>query len=118
MKIPFSRVHNQTLPFEVKEEKFFFAGSLSEFKKGLAKLEAQITLDMQAVCDRCGNDFLLKHSESINLLVSDGSYEGFDTEFDVVESEEGFIDIDMIAKSEYNLILCDYNYCNNCIQGE
>ena len=114
MKIGFAKVRYLDIPFEIKNEKFHFFGTISSAKKNLVKITSTLELKIAVHCDRCGKEIEKENKEEFNCLVSDGAFEGFDNNIDVIESFDGFIDLDEIAESEINIIQSDYNYCQTC----
>lgn len=114
MKIAFTKVRQSGLPFEIKTETYDFLGTLSFEKRNLVKLDSILHLKFDTDCDRCGNQVLVEQKEPFVCLVSDGSFEGFEESYDVLETFDGFIDLDEIAKSEISLLKSDYNYCTTC----
>lgn len=114
MKIGFAKVRYLDIPFEIKDERFHFLGTISSAKKNLVKIVSTLELNVTVQCDRCGVEIEKKNKEEFNCLVSDGVFEGFDTKNDVIESFDGFIDLDEIAESEIHSIQSDYNYCQTC----
>lgn len=113
MKIAFSKIRFQEIPFEVKKEGLTFSGSLQSERKNLVKLTACLEADIERVCDRCGEPMTVHYKEDLDLLVSEGLYEGTN-ELDVIESLGDFVDLDEIIESEVNLLKSDYVYCNSC----
>ena len=60
-------------------------------------------------------DFKLDIDEDIEFFISDGLYEDDGSlELDVVESFDGFADIDALLHSEIELIRSDYHSCDGC----
>ncbi len=114
MKIAFSKVRFQEIPFEIEKEGLKFSGTLKSERKNLVKLEAQLDVQMQRICDRCGAEIDDHHVEDLTLLVSEGIYSDSANELDVIESFHDYIDLEEILEGEVNLLKSDYFYCNSC----
>lgn len=114
MKIAFTKVRNLDFPFDIVNDTFTFKGALSYKKRNLITLKAELTVNVDRICDRCGEEVKTSHKEDLNLLISDGIYSDSSDELDVIESFDGFVDLDEIANSEISLLNSDYCYCQSC----
>lgn len=114
MKIAFAKVRFQEVPFEIKEQTFALKGSLGASKKNFVTLMGDFNAELELQCDRCGSVVTHHHEESLELLIHDGIYNGSDENLDIIESMDGFIDLDEIIESELSMLKSDYFYCNTC----
>ena len=114
MKIAFHKVHNLDIPFEVTTDLATCKGVLSMKQKNLAKLEGVLEADLALSCDLCGEDVNIHYNEPLNIQISDGTYSNSNDDLDIIESLDGFINLDEIVDSEINMIKSDYYYCNEC----
>ena len=114
MKIGFAKVRYLDIPFEIKNENFHFLGTISSAKKNLVRITSTLELNVTTFCDRCGVEVKKQSKEDFVCLVSDGPYEGFDNNIDVIETFDSFINLDEIAEAEISIIESDYNYCQTC----
>jgi len=114
MKIAFGKIRHQILPFDVESDTYHFKGTLSLDKNDLVKLVSTLEIETEMQCDRCGEMYNYHHSDEFVCLISDGPFQGFEEHYDVIESNDGYVDLDAIAESELNLIKSDYNYCEQC----
>ncbi len=114
MKIAFAKVRFQEVPFEIKEQNFALKGSLASSKKNFVTLTGDFEAELELQCDRCGDVVSHHHQEYLELLIHDGIYNGSEEGLDIIESMDGFIDLDMIIESELSILQSDYFYCNTC----
>ena len=115
MKIAFSKVTNNKIPFEIKENGIVFSGNLVSLTHNLVKCHAEINGEMTHICDRCGNDINIKINESVELILSDGIYkDSEDCLDDAIEFFDGFINLDDVLVSEIEAYKSNYFYCKNC----
>ncbi|MFV0481708.1 MAG: DNA-binding protein [Campylobacteraceae bacterium] len=117
MQIAFKKVVKEGLDFSlhVKETKFF--GKVYPKRDSLVLCQGDIKGEVSHICDRCGKDMVLDVNEKVEILISDGIYEGDTDEFDVVEFYDGLIDFDELLNSEIEAIKSDYHYCENCLKN-
>jgi hypothetical protein len=115
MKVMLRKVTKTPLDFEVKSNEITFKGYLEYHGGKLILLKAKLSGSLEKACDLCAQDFKLNLDEDIEFFISDGLYEDDGTlEFDVVESFNGFADIDELLHSEIELIKSDYHSCDDC----
>ena len=114
MKIAFAKARYLDIPFEITNENYHFLGTISSAKKNLVKINSIFESNVPVTCDRCGVEFKKQSKEEFICLVSDGSVDGFDNTIDVIESFDGYVDLDEIANAEISMIQNDYNYCQSC----
>ena len=111
MKIAFSKVTNNKIPFEIKENGIVFSGNLVSLTHNLVKCHAEINGEMTHNCDRCGNDINIKINESVELILSDGIYkDSEDCLDDAIEFFDGFINLDDVLVSEIEAYKSNYFY--------
>jgi len=115
MKVMLRKVTKTPLDFEVKSGEMTFKGYLEYDGGKLILLHANLNGSLEKSCDVCANDFKLEVDEDIEFFISDGLYKDDGTiELDVVESFNGFVDIDELLNSEIELIRSDYHSCGYC----
>ena len=115
MKIGFSKVGNQAIPFEITKGKLNFSGKLSKFSRYLIELEAKITGELEVPCDICAEAFTHAVNESVKFHLSDGlSKVENDSLEDIVEIEDSMIDLDELLDSELELYKSNYFTCSEC----
>jgi uncharacterized metal-binding protein YceD (DUF177 family) len=116
MKVMLRKVTKTPLDFEVKSEEITFKGFLEYHEGKLILLKAHLFGSMPRECDVCAEAFELDVDEEVEFFISDGLYKKDDNngEIDVVESFDGYADIDEILHSEIELIKNDYHACGNC----
>lgn len=117
-QIPFSRVRDTPYPFHLNQDDIKFEGDLSNFRQDQLLLVAKITGSLPVQCFRCGESFDLKVNEDVSFLLHNGIYHGQDETYDVVEVENGMVDLSEVFQSETTLIQCDYHACPACIENE
>jgi hypothetical protein len=115
MKVMLRKVTKTPLDFEVKSDEITFKGYLEYDSGKLILLKAKLNGSLQKACDICAQEFELDIDENIEFFISDGLYkDDGNLELDVVESFDGFADIDALLHSEIELIKSDYHSCENC----
>jgi hypothetical protein len=101
MKVMLRKVTKTPLDFEIKSDKITFKGYLEYHSGKLILLRAKLSGTLEKPCDFCAQDFELSLNEDIELFICDGLYEDNDSiELDVIESFDGFADIDELLHSE------------------
>lgn len=116
MKIAFKKI---TTPksFQLQKEGLHLDGTLSRIDSKIIKLDGHLDGELELICDRSGEKFTKKFSESLVLYISDGIWhmqnQNMLGSFDVIEFFDGFIDLDSILHSEIESIRTDYH-----IKGE
>ena len=114
MKIAFKKLSSQPLHFEVNRDNALFSGDLILKKSNLAQLNGTITESISIPCDLCAEEINKSLNEEVAFYLSDGIYEGSETEMDVVEIDHSTIDMEELLESEIELIKSDYFCCENC----
>jgi uncharacterized metal-binding protein YceD (DUF177 family) len=114
MKIECRRIGKTPLEFRLENEGVEFIGTIVFQKGSLFYLNGHIGGSFNAPCDICAEPFDTILDEKIEILISDGVYEGMDEALDVVEVFDSVIDMEEILHSEIELIKCDYRRCVNC----
>jgi uncharacterized metal-binding protein YceD (DUF177 family) len=118
MKIEFRRIGSTPKEFDVTDGGITFKGVVEFQKRNLIVLNANILGNLEIDCDVCAKSFDIMLDEKVNLLLSDGVYEGEDDTLDVVEIFESngqtFIDFEEILHSEIEIIKNDYYKCDEC----
>jgi hypothetical protein len=115
MKVMLRKVTKTPLDFEVKSDEITFKGYLEYHGGKLILLKAKLSGSLEKPCDICAKDFKLSLDEDIAFFISDGLFEDDGSiELDVVESFDGFADIDELLHSEIELIRSDYHRCDDC----
>jgi len=119
MRVMLRKVTKTPLDFEVKSNEITFKGYLEYHGAKLILLSASLSGKLEKPCDICAQDFILDVNEHVEFFISDGLYENDPSiELDVVESFDGFADIDALLHSEIELIRSDYHRCDNCTDRE
>jgi hypothetical protein len=117
-KIEFRRIGNTPKEFELTDGGITFKGTLELKGRNLIELKAQLIGNLEINCDVCAKSFDIMLDEKVNLLLSDGIYEGEDDTLDVVEifteSDQTMIDMEEILDSEIEIIKSDYYKCDEC----
>jgi hypothetical protein len=115
MKVMLRKVTKTPLDFDVKSNEITFKGYLEYHSGKLILLKAKLIGKLEKPCDICAKNFKLELNEDVEFFISDGLYED-DTsiELDVVESLDGFVDIEELLNSEIELIRSDYHRCDDC----
>ena len=114
MKIECRRIGKTPLEFKLENEGVTFIGTIVFQKGSLFQLNGHISGSFSAPCDICAEPFDTILDEKIEILVSDGVYEGMSETLDVVEAVDSIVDMEEILHSEIELIKCDYRRCPNC----
>jgi len=115
VKFLLRKVTKTPLEFELEYQEANFKGYLQYHSGNLILLKAELSGLVDTECSQCAQDIKLPLDENIELFISDGLFNGDDRiELDVVESFDGYADIDEILHSELELIKSDYYSCENC----
>ncbi len=117
MNIPFRRITPTPTEFKVDLEGVTFSGEVTYTERNLALLQAVLKGEISLTCDICAEDFATMLHEKIEILISNGVYEGFNERYDVVEIND-ILDFDALVHSEIELIRNDYHSCENCKKQE
>ncbi|MFA9238789.1 MAG: hypothetical protein ACEQSQ_02720 [Candidatus Paceibacteria bacterium] len=91
-------------------------GTFCKISQSLVKVDAVLKGSTDIDCCRCGITEVIEVDEELHLLLSDGVYKKDESEYLVIEVENGLIDFNEIIESELNSIKSDYHICNNCLQ--
>lgn len=113
MQIFFSKIKQTPLALEYSKDGATISGFLERVERNCVKLQANIKVNTEVACSRCGKDFLIDKRYPLELILSDGRYNN--EEIDVIEFFDNKIDIDYIINSEIASIQEDYNFCKDCI---
>ena len=114
MNIPFRRITQTPQEFEASSEGVTLKGTLALKRHDLVLMKAHLSGSLRLPCDICAEPFDTVLDEELELLLSDGVFEGSDGDYDVVEMEGSVIDTDELLHSEIELIRSDYHSCDNC----
>ncbi|MDE5602454.1 MAG: hypothetical protein K2I71_00820 [Helicobacter sp.] len=118
-KIPFNKVfqvakNGEKLPFSVELEGIKLEGflSLKNFSE-LVRLEGTLQGEMRLICDLSGETYTQRLNEVLDFYLSDGMINLEDGNFsEVIECENGMIDLEEILRGELEMIRCDYHIKN------
>lgn len=113
MKIEFKKIRAKSSKFSIERDGVLFSG---EFKKNrdFVDIKGKLQNSICVACDRCGEEFMLKLNEPIDLKAYDGVFKGHIEDGDVIEFYDGLVDFDEILESEIESIKLDYHICDNC----
>lgn len=114
MKIPFQKISNQDVFFELKNDDLKFFGNLKRKNSKLVSCKAKIVGSMPHGCDRCGDDMILILNEDLDLIISDGICNNNENLEDIIEFFDNQIDMEYIFTSEIEAYKSDYFYCKKC----
>ena len=114
MKVAFRKITKTPLDFELQSSEIIFKGYLEYHSGKLVLLKASLSGVLEKDCDTCAQTFPLKVDENVEFFLSDGIYDGDEDELDVVESFDGFVDLEELLASEIELIKSDYHKCDSC----
>ena len=116
MKIEFRKVPQTTKELVVDYNSVKIEGTFCKISQSLVKVDAVLLGNTDIDCCRCGITEVIEVDEELHLLLSDGVYKKDESEYLVIEVENGLIDFNEIIESELNSIKSDYHICNNCLQ--
>ncbi len=114
MKIKLIKVGKTPLDFEIESDEITFKGFLQYHADKLILLEAKLAGVIDVECSQCAEKFKLNVDEDVKFFISDGLYNGNNSDLDVIESFDSIADIDELLNSEIELIKSDYIRCENC----
>jgi uncharacterized metal-binding protein YceD (DUF177 family) len=86
----------------------------SENNNDIVFCNQEIIGKIEAICNRCGKNIIVNIKEKSNFLISNGTYNGFDDKYDIIETNNGIINFNEILYGELELIKSDYFYCSVC----
>ena len=116
MKIEFRKAPQTPKELEVEYNSVKIEGTFCKISQSLVKVDAVLKGSTDIDCCRCGITEVIEVDEELHLLLSDGVYKKDESEYLVIEVENGLIDFNEIIESELNSIKSDYHICNNCLQ--
>ena len=115
MKIAFAKISAAPVPFEISQDRLKLSGNLKRKDSKFIECKGEIKGKIPYICDRCGKEFDLEVSESVNLLLSEGVFnEEKHESLDVMEFFGAEVDVDEILRSEMEAFKSDYFYCEEC----
>ncbi|WP_298759359.1 hypothetical protein [uncultured Campylobacter sp.] len=115
MKIAFAKISAAPVPFEISQDRLKLSGNLKRKDSKFIECKGEIKGKIPYICDRCGKEFDLDVSESVNLLLSEGVFNDEKHEsLDVMEFFGAEVDVDEILRSETGAFKSDYFYCEEC----
>lgn len=77
------------------------------------RIEALLEGTCSVQCSRTSEIFSKEISEKLLFLISDGIYKGFNEQYDVIESLDGYVDFKALVESEVAAIRSDYNFLDS-----
>ena len=116
MKIEFRKAPQTPKELEIEYNSVKIEGTFCKISQSLVKVDAVLKGSTDIDCCRCGITEVIEVDEELHLLLSDGVYKKDESEYLVIEVENGLIDFNEIIESELNSIKSDYHICNNCLQ--
>ena len=116
MKIEFRKAPQTSKELEIDYNSVKIEGTFCKISQSLVKIDAVLKGSTDIDCCRCGIAEVIEVDEELHLLLSDGVYKKDESEYLVIEVENGLIDFNEIIESELNSIKSDYHICNNCLQ--
>jgi len=114
MHVAFRKVKSAEQEFTL-ESSGVRCDTLLQYRSGgliLAKMQLSGSLELD--CDVCAESFKRPVNEDVEILLSDGVYNGSNENLDVVEVTSSIIDLDDLLSAEIEYIRCDYNRCSEC----
>ena len=119
MKITLRKVGKSPFNFEKTVNNITIKGYLQYDSNQLIVLDATLKGTIQTQCAVCGDDFEYEVDEKLHFFVSDGIYKDEENHLiDVVEADNGELDIEELIHSEVESIKSDYLCCEFCELGE
>ena len=112
MKIPFEKLGRAQREFRYSRDGCVIYGALAKTDPQTVRMRSKIEGVVSMHCDRCGKEYPESVDIELNLTLSDGPRRVEDLE--TVEFKDGFIDMEMILRSELEALKSDYNYCSGC----
>jgi len=113
MEIAFSKIKQSSMGINYSKDGVKIEGTLKRVDRDCVKLNSNFQSNVEVICNRCGKEYKIDANYPLELILSDGGYNGKD-EMDVVEFYDNKIDFDYLALSEVTSIKEDYNYCSSC----
>lgn len=116
------RIEIRKIGFEPKKFNFrfnsssanvFLVGNLYRLPNGLIKLDSNLYGDIELICYLSGESFIKSINDNISFLIKNGIWKPKDDyvseDFDVLESFDGYIDLEKIVIGELESIRLDYH---------
>ena len=114
MKVPFDSIKEKR-EFKLEKEGVVFSGVF--YKEGeVVKVDSNLEGQLNVICDRCGDEFLMDVNEEIKLDIVKGISEDKEN-FDIIEVFKNEVDFNEIFEGEIEGIKLDFKYCKKC-RGE
>jgi len=117
MRIAFNKVAKEnSYSLDLENERFSVKSNFKIKPKTHSILHCHLDFHgkIDTICNRCGIEIAKEVDEKIELLISNGIFNGFDDNLDVVEFLDEFVDFDEILLSELELISTNYYNCGSC----
>ena len=116
MKIEFRKAPQIDKELLIDYNSVKIEGTFCKISQSLVKVNATLKGSTDIDCCRCGTTEIIEVDEELHLLLSDGLYKKDESDYLVIEIEDGLIDFNDIIESELNSIKSDYHVCNSCLQ--
>ncbi len=120
MKITLRKIGKSPQNFESAQEGVTLKGTLAfDPTIKLVAMHAKLSGVVETECAVCGEEFDLEVDEDLDLYISDGVFiDENNSMIDVIEAQNGELDVDELIASEVELIKSDYHCCEFCEMGE
>lgn len=120
------KIDLEKLPRERKDFYIKLSGDFGEaeffgfyFKDGsFLAIDGAIKGDISVICDISGERFVDILDEKLKIKVTNGSYKGFDEEYDIVECDSGIFDFEAFLEDEIKMFQNDYHKKQEFGNGE
>ena len=120
------KIDLEKLPRERKDFYIKLSGDFGEaefcgfyFKDGsFLAIDGAIRGDIYVICDISGERFVDILDEKLKIKVTNGSYKGFDEEYDRVECDSGIFDFEAFLEDEIRMFQNDYQKKQEFGNGE
>lgn len=116
MKIDFRKVPQTPTNLDVDYNSVKIEGTFCKISQSLVKVNAVLKGSTDVDCCRCGKTDIVEIDEELLLLLSDRVYKKDESDYLVIEIDDGLIDFNDIIESELNSIKSDYYLCEDCSQ--
>jgi len=117
MKIVFDKIGSTAKPIELSSKGVVLEGTLQKSGYHQVTLDAQMSGTLELSCDRCGDTYVSKIDNKLQLKLSDLVSED-KVDLDIIEFLDGEIDLSYILQSEINTFESTYHYCDKCNNSE
>ena len=117
MKIEFRKLPTKPQYFNIESDSVKFLGNFSKISTTLDRIDSKIVGDYNIECCRCGKSIDYKLNQKQVFIVSDGIFSSEDDKYQdeiIIESDNHFVDFDIILESELESIKSDYHICKEC----